>query len=78
MSDDAEPSMVPGDLLPKDWQNEPVERPLVDDLADVLSRTVVGWESILGVDLSQAPEVQRVMARYRWERLHIPPPAEVH
>jgi hypothetical protein len=74
---DAAAQMVPSDLLPRDWKNEPVDRPLVDDLADVLSRTVVGWEPILGVDLSQAPEVQRVMARYRYERLHIAPP-EVH
>lgn len=77
MSDAAAP-MEPRDLLPRDWQNEPVQRDLVDDLADVLSRTVVGWEPVLGVDLSQAPEVQRVMMRYRYERLHIAPPDEVH
>lgn len=51
------------DLLPRDWRNEPVERPLVDDLATVLSQTVVGWNP----DLSQAPEVRRVLARYRQE-----------
>lgn len=38
---------------------------LVDDLADVLSRMVVGWEPTLGVDLAQHPDVVRVMARYR-------------
>lgn len=41
---------------------------LVDDLAEVLAQTVVGWESIIGYDLSQAPEVRRVLARYRKER----------
>jgi hypothetical protein len=41
---------------------------LVDDLADVLARTVVGWEKIIGHDLAQAPEVQRVLARYRAEK----------
>ncbi len=43
----------------------PINKPLVDDLADVLAGTVVGWEKIIGHDLSQAPEVQRVLARYR-------------
>ena len=43
-------------------------KPLVDDLADVLARMVVGWEDRLGVDLAQHPDVQRVMARYRAER----------
>jgi hypothetical protein len=38
---------------------------LIDDLATVLSRTVVGWESVIGIDLSRQPEVVRVMARYR-------------
>jgi hypothetical protein len=38
---------------------------LVDDLADVLSRVVVGWENILGVDLAMYPDVQRVLKRYR-------------
>lgn len=55
---------VPDELLPHDWRGEPVYRDLVDDLAEVLSCTVVGWTP----DLSQAPEVQRVMARYRHER----------
>jgi hypothetical protein len=41
---------------------------LVDDLANVLARTVVGWEHIIGHDLAQAPEVQRVLARYRAEK----------
>jgi hypothetical protein len=49
-------------------QPEPDERSLADDLADVLARTVVGWESVIGHDLAQAPEVQRVMARYRSAR----------
>lgn len=58
---------VSDDLLPRDWRGEPVERSLIDDLASVLSRTVVGWEPIIGEDLAQAPEVQRVLARYRQE-----------
>lgn len=41
------------------------DTPLVDDLADVLSRMVVGWEARLGADLAQHPDVLRVMARYR-------------
>lgn len=41
---------------------------MVDDLADVLSRMVVGWEPMLGADLAQHPDVIRVMARYRQER----------
>jgi len=41
------------------------EKSLVDDLADVLVRMVVGWEDKLGVDLAQHPDVQRVMKRYR-------------
>lgn len=44
------------------------DKPLVDDLADVLSHFVVGWKPglvwVTG-DLGQHPEVQRVMARYR-------------
>ena len=44
------------------------ERALADDLAEVLSRMVVGWEPILGHDLAQHPDVQRVMARYREAR----------
>ena len=38
---------------------------LIDDLADVLSAMVVGWENVIGHDLSQHPSVVRVMARYR-------------
>jgi hypothetical protein len=38
---------------------------LVDDLADVLSHMVIGWEPVIGHDLAQHPEVQRVMKRYR-------------
>jgi hypothetical protein len=41
---------------------------LADDLADVLSRFVVGWTPLLGHDLAQHPEVQRVMDRYREAR----------
>jgi predicted nuclease with TOPRIM domain len=44
------------------------EKALADDLADVLSRMVVGWERIIGHDLAQHPDVQRVMARYREAR----------
>jgi hypothetical protein len=57
----------PADLLPRDWTGSPIDRPLVDDLADVLAKTVVGWESIIGHDLAEAPEVRRVLARYRDE-----------
>jgi hypothetical protein len=39
----------------------------VDDLAGVLSATVVGWEAVTGHDLSEAPEVKRVLARYHQE-----------
>ena len=42
------------------------ERKLADDLADVLSRVVVGWEDRLGVDLAQYPDA--VLARYREAR----------
>jgi hypothetical protein len=45
--------------------NGPPSISLVDDLADVLSRMVVGWGDRLGVDLAQHPDVVRVMARYR-------------
>jgi hypothetical protein len=38
---------------------------LVDDLADVLAHMVVGWEPVIGHDLAEHPEVQRVMKRYR-------------
>lgn len=50
-----------------DLKNE--EKPLVEDLADVLTRMVVGWEPELGVDLAKHPDVVRVMARYRREHL---------
>ena len=57
------------DLLPRDWEGKPVDRSLVDDLADVLVRMVVGWESVLGnaagINLAEHPDVVRVMARYR-------------
>jgi hypothetical protein len=49
------------------------DQPLVDDLADVLSHMVVGWQNVIGHDLAQHPEVVRVLARYReWK---IPCPA---
>jgi len=44
------------------------EMALADDLMDVLSRMVVGWENIIGHDLAQHPDVQRVAARYRGAR----------
>lgn len=44
------------------------EKDLADDLADVLSRMVVGWQNVIGHDLAQHPDVQRVMARYREAR----------
>jgi hypothetical protein len=59
---------VSDDLLPRDWEGKPVDRSLVDDLAEVLACTVVGWEPIIGHDLAQHPEVVRVMARYRRDR----------
>ena len=55
------------DFRPVGWDGKPRDVPLVDDLADVLSRTVVGWENVIGHDLAKAPEVQRVLARYRGE-----------
>jgi hypothetical protein len=55
------------DLRPRDWSGKPVDRQLVDDLADVLARTVVGWSDVIGHDLAEAPEVKRVLARYRRE-----------
>ena len=55
----------PDSLLPTDWEGHPVDRPLVDDLADVLARTVVGWQHLIGHDLAEAPNVKRVLARYR-------------
>jgi hypothetical protein len=56
------------DYRPRDHTGAPVDRPLVDDLADVLAGTVVGWEPVIGYDLAQAPEVRRVLARYRADR----------
>lgn len=53
------------DLRPRDWNDEPIEKPLVDDLAWVLASTAVGWEPVIGHDLAEAPEVKRVLARYR-------------
>jgi hypothetical protein len=38
---------------------------LVDDLADVMARIVVGWKEQTGIDLAEYHEVQRVMERYR-------------
>lgn len=53
-------------LLPRSgFDNELTGATLVDDLADVLVRMTIGWEDTLGVDLSQHPDVVRVMARYR-------------
>lgn len=43
------------------------QKPLVEDLVDVLSRLVVGWEPVIGADLAQHPDVVRVMRRYRDE-----------
>ena len=57
-----------GDMRPRDWFGRPQNVPLVDDLADVLARTVVGWENVIGLNLAEAPEVKRVMARYRQEK----------
>jgi hypothetical protein len=48
------------------------QKPLVEDLADVLSRFVVGWEPIIGADLAQHPDVVRVMARYHKEHVANP------
>jgi hypothetical protein len=45
------------------------DKPLVEDLADVLAHMVVGWEHDFGFDLAKHPEVVRVMARYREEHL---------
>ena len=44
---------------------EHLDIPLIDDLADVLSVMVVGWEPTFGFDLAEHPSVVRVMARYR-------------
>jgi hypothetical protein len=57
------------DLRPTNSRTGEVkDTPLVDDLADVLSRMVVGWERIIGHDLAQHPDVVRVMARYKEAR----------
>lgn len=56
------------DYRPRNWHGDPKDVPLVDDLADVLIRTCVGWEPVIGHDLSRAPEVARVLARWRQER----------
>jgi hypothetical protein len=53
------------DYRPRGWDGKPFEMSLTDDLADVLASTVVGWEKVIGHDLSEAPEVKRVLARYR-------------
>jgi hypothetical protein len=53
-------------LLPRNSRTGEIQfTALVDDLADVLSRSVVGWLNVIGVDLAQYPDVERVMARYR-------------
>jgi len=59
------PAENPDSLLPTDWEGTPIDRPLVDDLADVLACTVVGWQHLIGHDLAEAPNVKRVLARYR-------------
>lgn len=54
------------DHLPRNARTgEPQNTSLVDDLATVLATVVVGWAVDTGIDLSQHPDVQRVMARYR-------------
>ena len=60
------------DDLPRDWKNDPVDRPLIDDLADVLMHMVVGWKGQLGVDLAEHQDVQRVMRRYRASKSMMP------
>lgn len=54
-------------LLPHDANGRPIARPLVDDLVNVLSMTVISWSPVVGQDLAQASEVRRVLARYRIE-----------
>jgi hypothetical protein len=51
---------------------EQPQKPLVEDLADVLVRMVVGWEYEFGFDLAKHPEVVRVMRRYREEHVANP------
>jgi hypothetical protein len=62
------PRWLPSERTPKPPSKLAQERALADDLADVLSRMVVGWEPIIGHDLAQHPDVQRVMASYREAR----------
>jgi len=65
-----------GEMIHPSWQDAAertmaayeAERALADDLMDVLSHMVVGWENVIGHDLAQHPEVQRVSARYREAR----------
>lgn len=64
-------------LLPRNSRTGEIQFiALVDDLADVLSRMVVGWGDILGNDLAQHPDVVRVMARYRAYKANQPKPFE--
>lgn len=44
------------------------EKKLANELADVLTHMVVGWEERTGIDLAQHPSVQAVMAKYREAR----------
>jgi len=63
------------DLRPRDWEGKPVDRSLVDDLANVLACQAAGWLGILKeinvIDFVTEDgfgvhaEVKRVMARYR-------------
>lgn len=56
-------------LLPVNARTgEVVVRPLVDDLADVLARTVVGWANIIGVDHGPLPSRARRALRCRMNR----------
>lgn len=53
-------------LLPRNGRTGEIQfTALVDDLATVLSQVTVGWENVIGADISQHPSVVRVMARYR-------------
>jgi hypothetical protein len=44
------------------------ERALADAGADVLSRMVVGWKDLTGIDLAEHPDVIAFFARYREAR----------
>ena len=44
------------------------ERALCDEGADVLSRMVVGWKDLTGIDLAEHPDVIAFFARYREAR----------